>query len=316
MSDPAAQALKALLSSQDAGDGVRVQQMTVESTRDDGKVNLSYGETIFAGVPCDSSYVNRQAGDVVMVEKSSAGWLVRPPAGASPALVTPDDIADVVRTGDLDDYVKVGDAEQTTLTWGTAAPPAGMHEASKIFVADNAIYAQLVAAADPPPVKPRPTHHAAVTVSPNSDGMWSGGHKASWVNSGHAVQGGYPGFPNNRGAWFYGSKIADACAGKSVANMTLRLTRRATGGRSGGVRPQLYLHNYATPPYATPTLTDHWYVAQTLSWGEGASFDLPSNVVSALAAGNRLGIGCSAANGLSGYILYAASSGAITITFN
>lgn len=289
MTDPAARALKDLLgAADDDGATPRLQQMVVESTRDDGKVNLRWGESVFDGIPCSSSYVNRRAGDVVTVQMTSAGWLVQPPAGPAPP------------TAQVD----------TTVTrWGTGAPEgSGWQKATQVWVRDGEVYAQLDAAPTVPPSAP--TNSPKVSIGPNNDVLYSNGRRFTYYNGGHPVQGGYG---NYAGAWFYGTKIADACTGKTVKAMSLRLVRRAAG-QSVSIRPRLYLHDSATTTNTTPALHNLWTPAKGLSRGESDTYDLPSALVNQLASGTAKGFAVRASGG---YVLqYGAASGALTITFD
>lgn len=286
------EALKRLMSSD--GDQVTAQLMMVDSAQDDGTVNVRMGETVFPGIACDSSYANRRPGDVVLVLKHAAGWRVLPPAGPAPA---------------------VANIDTTVTRWGQDPPSgSGWQQATQVWVRDGEVYAQLASAPSAPPSAP--TNSPKETVGTTDAAMYSGGHRAKWVNSGNPVQGGYGGYANNTGAWFYGTRVTDACAGKTATGMRLRLVRRTSGGRSGGASPRLWLHNYATAPYGTPALTDYWGPDKTLGWGEGYTYDLPGGWVSKLASGAAKGIGCSAPNGNAYYILYTAGSGDLTITFD
>jgi hypothetical protein len=149
-----------------------------------------------------------------------------------------------------------------------------------------------------------------VTISPTDTGTWRGGSPDDYAS--YPTQGDWTGRGNRRGAFFYGSKIADACSGKSVSKMTVKFTRR-TGSGVNAKRPlHLYLHNYSSAPSGQLNLGDGPEELLSLSVGATGSATLPASWRSALASGSAKGLAIYA-SGSRDYL--ALSGGSITITF-
>lgn len=260
---------------------------TVAAVRDDGTVNLRWGEQVLDAVPANVSYSPRKAGDTVLVARWSGGFRVIDKVG-SPAAVT--------------------QTPETTVTWGNAAPNgSGWQQASTVWVRDHQVYAQL-AAGPPPPAD----HPAPVTISPSSQGAWRDGY----IDSGQdPTQGAYPSYPHPyTGAWFYGSQVSAAGAG--LASVSIRLSRSGSRhGTFGGVTPRLYLLASSAAGSKTPVLGSGPVSGPALGLGETDSFTLPTSWRDALAAGTAHGIGVSAGVG-SDYLIFTGSCGQLTLTYN
>lgn len=262
---------------------------TVSSVREDGSVNLQVGpsdQDIIDAIPALSSYTDRKAGDKVTVRKARRSWVVLGKAGA---------LADP--------------GEQVTMTSGEGAPSgSGWVQAQTVWSRGSELYIQrdTVSQPDPPP----PPN---VTVNPASEAAYAEGY----LNHGKSPrQGTYSGYGPWSGIWCFGSAIADACAGRTVAAMTVRLHR--TGSRHGlysKQHPSIWTHEHNTPPGGTPNLHNRHDPAHGLGLGEAFDYPLPSLHVDALASGNETGIGVYTGEFRSDYIIYS-QSGAVTIRFS
>lgn len=164
----------------------------------------------------------------------------------------------------------------------------------------------------PPVVLPK------AIITPDNDGVWQSGHRTTAVNHGHAVQGSADGYPANTGGWFYGTKIADACAGRTPASASVWLGRSSTyhGNPRKVPRPRIGLHDFTAYP-SNLTLHDVYTTDTALGLGGDADYPLPSDLTAQLAAGTTAkGLGVTALSGLNEYIQFTANSGVLTLTFN
>jgi hypothetical protein len=265
---------------------------TVDSVRDDGTVNLAEGETIHEAVPCQNSYLDRQAGDTVIVARWRAGWQVIGKAGSEwspPRTLLP---------------------TVPRISWGESAPTGTGWVTGTPWVRANELYIQTAAGGGSSPAATPDD----VTLAPTSQGAWRDGAR----DSGQApTQGAWSYYPHPyTGAWFYGSSISAACAGKSVASMKLRLARTSTRhGSYSAVRPQLYLLSASSAGGSPPSLGDGPLPGPALGLGSSGTFTVPASWRSALASGSAGGIGVFAGVG-SQYLIFTGSCGQLTITFN
>jgi hypothetical protein len=279
--------------------GGTVSAQVVDVT-DEG-VNLMLGGALVLDVPCPDSYRNRTAGDWVAV---------RP--GARPVVMWrlgPDPAEDTTDVRDIVGQVQTVRA----VTWGTAAPSgAGWQEASVPWVRQVGdgqveLYLQVAAASEPSP--DAPTSKPA-TVTANSSGSWRNGRRDDYRD--YPFQGDWTGGGNLRGAWFYGTKIADACSGKSVSKMTVAFTRRRGSGRNARVPMHLYLHDHTSPP-SSLDLDEGPEELLSLSVGANGTATIPADWRAKLADGTRRGLAIYA-KGSRDYAAF--SGGTITITFS
>ncbi|NJP75681.1 hypothetical protein HCJ99_33940, partial [Streptomyces sp. C1-2] len=104
------------------------------------------------------------------------------------------------------------------------------------------------------PDAPATSAPKSVTISPTDAGSWRRGRPDDYASN--PTQGDWTGAGDRRGAWFYGTKIASACAGKTVRSMTVKFTRRRGTGINGKVRMRLYLHGYTSAPSGQLNLGD------------------------------------------------------------
>lgn len=268
------------------------QIMVVSSVDEDGLVNLEWGGAIINGVAANVSYNPRAEGDVVLVLNHSAGWRVIDKIGAP---------------------VEVEIPEPVKVAFGPAAPGGDYTPVNIVYMKDGAIYGQTGEGPAPEPGDPDASSTPdPVIVTPTArQGYRSGGR-----DSQRFAQGASPAYPKPWAAiWTYGNKIAEACAGKTVAKMEIRVRRvSAYHGTSKKVRPKFGLHNETSPPSSTPTLADR-FDGPGLGFGSAAWATIPDWQTERLASGLRKGIGVSAGVSNSTYLIYVINSGNLRITF-
>jgi hypothetical protein len=120
---------------------------------------------------------------------------------------------------------------------------------------------------------------------------------------------------NSTGYLFYGTKLGDACAGKTITGMNLWLQRVNAGGLSedynGKIR--LYIHQEATSPgtaaaappsYPQPGIGTAGYLWGQLAWGQAADVAISSEMVGYLKAGTWKGIAIHQPTGKDYVLLY------------
>lgn len=267
------------------------QLMQVDSVAEDGTVNLDFGGTIVNAVPANVSYSPRKEGDVVLVLTSPAGWRVIDRVGAPQQLTIPDPV---------------------DLEFGPPAP-TGYTQASAVWVKDGALYVQTGSGPAPgpsdPPTASRPK---PVTLDPSS----AQGYRSGRKDSQRIAQGASPDYPKSWSAiWTYGNRIADACQGKTVDRMQIRVARNSKRhGTSKKVRPKLGLHNETSPPSSTPGLGYRWD-GSGLGFGASEWMTIPGSQAGRLASGASKGIGMSAGVSNSTYLIATSGCGQIRITF-
>lgn len=310
MTSEAARALGedlALAKSATTGSGT-VSAEVVDVT--DTGVNLSIGGALLIDVQCSDAYRNRKAGDWVAV-KLGAKPVVMWRLGADPGPLDENTIKSLAKEVSLDEQVV------RAATWGTTAPSGtGWQAATTPYVRKNAegkveLYFQLGAQSDDSPTAPPDRAPKPVTISPTDTGTWRGGRPDDYAS--YPTQGDWTGRGNRRGGFFYGTKIASACAGKTVSKMTVRFTRR-TGSGVNAKRPlHLYLHDYSSPPSGQLSLADGPDELLSLSAGATGTATLPASWRSQLASGAAKGLAIYA-SGSRDYL--SLSGGSITITFS
>ncbi|MGW7473652.1 hypothetical protein ACWGIT_18915 [Streptomyces cyaneofuscatus] len=288
--------------------GLQTRSAQVDGVTDRG-VNLRIGDELLLDVPCSEGYRNRSAGDWVAVTKSARPVVVWR-LGEDPGETTEAEIRELAAEVATDLQV-VG-----AVSWGTEAPPGtGWQSVIGTFVRKGAqgkaeYYHQLAATTEPPPPTPPARPPSPVTISPTSSGTWRGGRPDSYAS--HPTQGDWTGRGNRRGGWFYGTQIAAACAGKTVASMAVTFTR-ARGSGVNAKRPlHVYLHDYTSPPSGQLSLGSGPEDLLRLSVGSRGTATLPASWRSALASGSARGLAIYAA-GRTDYL--AVTGGALRITF-
>ncbi|MFF9568508.1 hypothetical protein [Streptomyces sp. NPDC014685] len=272
----------------------------------DTGVNLDYQGALLLDVPCPDSYRGRRPGDWVAV-RTGAKPVVMWRLGADPGGADEKTVREVA----LDAQVV------RAVTWGTPAPSgAGWQQVQTLYVrqvADGKIelYGQMSTVTEPSPGPPPSASPRPVTLSPTSSGAWRGGRPDETRDM--PYQGDYTGRGDLRGAWFYGTSIAAACAGKSVASMKVQFTR-ARGAGANARRPlHLYLHAYTSPPAGQLNLGNGSDDLLSLSVGAQGTATLPASWRSQLASGTARGLAIYA-SGSRDYM--GVSGGRLTITFS
>ncbi|MGV4890419.1 hypothetical protein ACSR0Z_28145 [Streptomyces viridosporus] len=292
-----------------AAGGLQTVSAEVIDVTEDGRVNLLVRGAELYGVACTDAYRNRRAGDIVAVRRGVVPvvlWRL----GDDPAETEQVDVERLaVRAAQDVQVVRAA-------TYGTGAPAgAGWQAASAVYVrkVDDRleVYFQVASVTEPSPPAPAVPSPRPVTVSPTSSGTWRGGRPDDYASA--PTQGDWTGRGNRRGAWFYGSAIANACAGKTVAKMTVQFTRKSGAG-SNSKRPlHLYLHAHTSPPSGQLNLGDGPEALLRLSAGAKGTATLPRSWASALASGAARGLAIYA-TGRNDYMTV--TGGKITISFS
>lgn len=289
--------------------GLQTVSAQVVDVTDQG-VNLMLGGTLLLDVKCADSYRARAAGDWVAV-RPGAVPVVLWRLGADPG---PGDEASIrsIATDAASDLIAI-----SAYTWGTDPPPgSGWQTVTTLFTKKAAdgtgiLYAQLAAAGDTSPTPPTARPPAAVTISPADAGSWRNGRPDDYAAN--PTQGDWTGGGDRRGAWFYGTAVASACAGKTVSSMAVSFTRRAGAGVNAKRPLHLYLHAYTSAPGGQLSLGDGPEDLLSLSAGGRGTAHLPAAWRSALAAGTARGLAIYA-TGRTDYM--SVTGGSIRITFS
>ncbi|WP_329151203.1 hypothetical protein OIU91_28330 [Streptomyces sp. NBC_01456] len=281
----------------------------VVDVTDAGTVNVMVGGALVTDVMCADSYRNRKAGDWVAVRQGARPvvmWRLGDDPGAT-------DEATIRR---LATEVALDEQVLRAATWGTAAPSGdGWQQVSALYLRKNTegkveLYGQLGAQSDTSPDAPAGRAPKPVTVTASSSGSWRNGRRDDYRD--YPFQGDYTGGGNLSGAWFYGNKISDACAGKTVAKMTVSFTRRRGSGDNAKRPMHLYLHDHNSPP-SSLDLDEGPEELLSLSVGAQGTATLPAEWRSKLASGARKGLAIYA-RGSRDYAAF--TGGSITITFS
>ncbi|MFJ2848333.1 hypothetical protein [Streptomyces rubiginosohelvolus] len=276
----------------------------------DQGVNLLLGGALILDVPCLASYRARARGDWVVV-RPGARPVVLGRTAADPGPIDESAIRTVAKEVALDEQVV------RAATWGTAAPGGtGWQGPVTLFMRKNSagkveLYGQVASETDPSPGAPGTPAPKAVTLTPSTIASYRGGSRDE--SRTEAYQGDWTGRGNLRGGFFYGTSIAAACAGKTVASMKVSLRRVPGSGVNARRSVQLYLHNYTSPPSGQLSLGDGPEPVLSLSAGASGTATLPAAWRTALAAGAARGLAVYA-DGSSTYM--ALTGGRITITFS
>lgn len=290
--------------------GLQTVTGTVTDVTDEGTVHLLMGGVQFYDVLCTDAYRNRQAGDLVAVRRGAVPvvlWRL----GDDPAA------ADTARTIEVAQDAAQDLIAISAYTWGTAAPPGtGWQQVSQLWTKKDGagkgvLYAQLGTAGDTSPEAPGARPPKTVTISPTDSGTWRRGRPDDYADS--PTQGDWTGRGDRRGGWFYGTRIADACQGKTVAKMTVAFTRKRGAGVNGKVRMRLYLHSYQSAPSGQLNLDDGPEMLLSLAVGAKGTATLPSSWRTALASGSARGLAISG-HGRTEYAAF--TGGQITIAFS
>lgn len=307
-----------------AGPGYpRLQRMRVSAVGDDGTtVNLDVGDgTPVNAVLCLGSYVDRQTSDLVAVllfGPASTSWIVIGGYGRpSPGWVTDDDMTAAIASAIA--KISIPDVPPTvTVLKGSGAPSgAGWVQATDYPYwrddgnGDRSIYfptgnpdsgSSGPVKPPPPPATPDP-----VTLQPNSHGSYRPGGQ---TDAG-LIQGAWTG-RDWTAALFYGTQIADACSGKTVAKMELTLARQNdSSGWNRAVAVHIGTHGRTTKGKVTSL--DNINAVAGLEHGQRRTYTLTSAQVNALKSGSDRGLGMGET---SDYVKFTDGSGNLKITFS
>ncbi|MDT0381439.1 hypothetical protein RM572_22015 [Streptomyces sp. DSM 42041] len=291
-----------------AGAGGTISAQVVDVT-EAGTVNLEMRGALITDVPCTDAYRARAAGDWVAV-RPGARPVVLWRLGEDPGEADEAQVRQYARDESLDVQVV------RAATWGSGAPSgAGWQTVNGLYMRKSRdgkveLYAQVDNPTDTSPEAPAEGAPKPVSISPNSSGSWRGGRPDEYAD--YPMQGDWTGRGNRRGGWFYGSKIADACAGKTVAKMTVAFTRRSGSGRNSKVPMHLYLHDHTSPPGGQLDLDEGPENLLSLSTGAKGTAPLPGSWANKLATGAARGLAIYA-NGSRDYAAF--TRGTIRITF-
>jgi hypothetical protein len=144
---------------------------------------------------------------------------------------------------------------------------------------------------------------------PSSTGGGSGG----WRGDSRAYQGQFENFGLHRGCWFFNdANMRSTLSGRTITNITLRLTRLNGGGSSASQDPTIRLHNHSSRPSGSPSLFGQLTYAGGWSWGQTKTIDLPTTWGNALRDGTARGVGIYTTSD-SPYMIFTASA-VITVT--
>lgn len=263
---------------------------------DDGTVVVTAGLEPIT-VKALSSYLVRTSGEPVLMGRTAGGTLVVLGAITTldpPEWITPDQLKDAL---DAQRQELLGLMQKTTITTGTSDPSGSdwlTGTPSFRTVGGNPqIYVKTSAPAPNPDPTPNPGGPTPKPVSRSSvDAI--GWRSADGDSETFPRAGDWTGRGDWRGAWFWGSAIADACAGKTVTKMELTISRKTgEGGDFGDVATKLFVHDRQTvgKPSAGDTFT-----GPKLKPGERKTITLPAGIRTQLASGAMKGIGTTGDN--------------------
>lgn len=285
----------------------RLLMMAVLGVGDDDKtVVLDAGNGKPVVTPCLRAYGGRGTGDQVLVAQlSRKNWIV---IGA-PGQVIGDYLTAAQVTAMIANAVS---PPGSSVSYGSGPPTgSGWQQATVLpWVRDDgaggrSTYFQI--GAEQPPPSTHTVTPSPVTISPNSHGSY----RTDGETDQGIIQGDWEGLPWT-GAMFYGTQIADACAGKTVASMSITLSRLDDdSGWNRGVDVHVGTHGQKTKAKVINLANVH--TLGTLAHGQKKTFDLPAAIVSALKSGSDWGVGMGET---SDYVKFTTGSGAIKIIFS
>ncbi|MDG9701655.1 hypothetical protein [Streptomyces sp. DH37] len=284
----------------------RVSAQVVDVT-EDGRVNIMLQGSLVTDVPCTDAYRGRRAGDWVVV-RLGAHPIVEYRVGPDPGEASEESVRTIAAEAQV----------VRSVTWGVGAPAGtGWQQASALpYFRQSAagqieLYYPVGAVVDPSPDAPPVQAPKTVTISPTSSGSWRNGRPDDYVD--YPMQGDWTGGGNRRGAWFYGTAIADACTGKTVADMRVTFTRRRGSGVNASRPVRAYLHDYTSAPGGQLNINSGPEDVMSLSVGATRTAALPASWVTQLASGAARGLAIYD-TGTRNYM--AVSGGKITISFS
>lgn len=154
------------------------------------------------------------------------------------------------------------------------------------------------------------TATSTITLKSNSGNTYRSTVYNNWKNDNTVRQGDY-GYGDCNGCWFFGTQFAKQLQGKTIKQLTLKVTRNS-GGISGSTTCTLRMHNYASKPSSAPSYVSGW--SQNFGATMGASTTITitdSTVLNAIKDGTCKGFGV---KGTYDKTHYAVFSGSCTLT--
>lgn len=154
------------------------------------------------------------------------------------------------------------------------------------------------------------TATSTITLKSNSGDTYRSTVYNNWKNDNTVRQGDY-GYGDCNGCWFFGTQFAKQLQGKTIKQLTLKVTRNS-GGVSGSTTCTLRMHNYASKPASAPSYVSGW--SQNFGATTGASTTITitdSTVLNAIKNGTCKGFGV---KGTYDKTHYAVFSGSCTLT--
>ena len=154
------------------------------------------------------------------------------------------------------------------------------------------------------------TATSTITLKSNSGDTYRSTVYNNWKNDNTVRQGDY-GYGDCNGCWFFGTQFAKQLQGKTIKQLTLKVTRNS-GGISGSTTCTLRMHNYASKPASAPSYVSGW--SQNFGATTGASTTITitdSTVLNAIKDGTCKGFGI---KGTYDKTHYAVFSGSCTLT--
>lgn len=154
------------------------------------------------------------------------------------------------------------------------------------------------------------TATSTITLKSNSGDTYRSTVYNNWKNDNTVRQGDY-GYGDCNGCWFFGTQFAKQLQGKTIKQLTLKVTRNS-GGISGSTTCTLRMHNYASKPSSAPSYVSGW--SQNFGATTGASTTITitdSTVLNAIKNGTCKGFGV---KGTYDKTHYAVFSGSCTLT--
>lgn len=151
---------------------------------------------------------------------------------------------------------------------------------------------------------------STITLKSNSGDTYRSTVYNNWKNDNTVRQGDY-GYGDCNGCWFFGTQFAKQLQGKTIKQLTLKVTRNS-GGISGSTTCTLRMHNYASKPASAPSYVSGW--SQNFGATMGASTTITitdSTVLNAIKNGTCKGFGI---KGTYDKTHYAVFSGSCTLT--
>lgn len=151
---------------------------------------------------------------------------------------------------------------------------------------------------------------STVTMRSDSGDTYRSVRYNNWKNDNTARQGDY-GWGDCDGCWFFGTQFAKQLQGKTIKQLTLKVTRRK-GGISGSVTCTLRMHKYASKPSVKPSYISGWSQNFSASVGSSTTITITdSTVLNAIKDGTCKGFGV---KGTYDDMHYAVFSGSCTLT--